>query len=124
MHHLNNGGFQVNVSPGILVSGQKSRTHHNMMLRPMHMAKWLFHHLVDYFDRIPGCFLKAQADDNIHASRMALIADIVPVHAARLAIFLLVANCTLHELIRLQILERRFADYAFFFGHIKQSVKK
>lgn len=53
---------------------------------------------------------------------MALVADIVSVHTARLAVFLLVADGTLHEFICLQILKRCFADEAFFFGHGGRSV--
>ena len=72
---------------------------------------------IDDFYGILGGFRQAQADDGIHSCRMALVAHIVPVHTARLAIFLLVADGALHEFIHLQILKRGFANEALFLGH-------
>ena len=46
---------------------------------------------------------------------MAIVAHIVPMDTAGLAALLLVADGTLHELIVLEILQRSFANQAFFF---------
>lgn len=52
MHHLHQGGFQINGPTGILVGCQKSGAYHDMMLRAVHMAEGLRHHLVDDFHGI------------------------------------------------------------------------
>ena len=45
---------------------------------------------------------------------MAFVAYIVSVHAARLAVFFLMANLTFHQHIGFEICKWRFADQAFF----------
>lgn len=120
MQHFDKGCFQVDVSPGVPICGQKSRTHHDMMLWSVHVAKRLFHHLVNNLERVPGFFLETQTDDKIHPGSMALVADIVSIDAARLAVFLLMADGALHELILFQILKRRFAYDTFFVRHLSQ----
>ena len=52
VHHFSQCRLQFNVPSGIFIGCQQSRTDHYMVFRAMHMAEWLFHHLLYDLNRI------------------------------------------------------------------------
>ncbi len=86
-----------------------------MMLRAMHMTERHSHHFLKDRSRIVGCFCHAQSCDGVEPFRMTGIADIMPMNTSCFAVFLFMTDCALHENIRVQIFQRRFADQAFIF---------
>ena len=68
-----------------------------MMLGAVHRGftfpqKWQSHQLLDDGDGIFGFFCKANANNAVHALRMALAADIVTVLTDRFAVFYFMAD--------------------------------
>lgn len=114
-HHLVQRLGQVNLALGVLIGREQGRTHHHMVFGAVHVAKGLRHHLLNDLNRISGRLGEAKPDDGIQPCRVAVVADVVAMNAAGLAALLLMADGTLHELIVLEILQRSFANQAFFF---------
>ena len=114
VHHFGQCLPQINVTSGIFISRQQSRTDHYMMFRPMHMTEWLLHHPLYNLNRILWNLFQAHPDNDIHSGSMALITYIMPFYASGLTCLLLMAYDTLHYLICLQIFKRRFTYQAFF----------
>ena len=69
-----------------------------------------------------ACARHAQRNYAIKASGMAFAAYIVSVHAARLAVFFLMANLTFHQNIGFEIGKWGFADQAFFIHNFLRTI--
>ena len=78
-----------------------------LMLRPVHMAEGHIHHLFDNGDGILRGLLKTKPYDRIEAPRVALVADVVPVYAARFAVLFLMAYRALHEFVSFETMVTR-----------------
>ena len=115
--NLLEGFFQLQRTPGIPVGGKQRRPHHHMVLRTVHMAERQLHHPPHDRHRVGGGFGEAQAKDAVHTLGMAVAADIMSLHTAGLAGFLLMAGGALHHLVLDQIFQGRLANQTFFFVH-------
>ena len=89
IHHLRQCAAKINVSACVVIRGQQRRSHHNVMLRTVHMTGGQRHHLFNDGDRISRCARHAQLDYAVKPLGMAFVAYIVSVHAACLAVFFL-----------------------------------
>lgn len=122
IHHLRQCAAKLNVSACVVVCRQQCRSYHHMMLRTVHMTGGQRHHLFNDGDRISRCACQAQRNDAIKPSGMAFVAYIVSVHAARLAVFFLMANLTFHQNIGFEIGKWGFADQAFFIHNLLRTI--
>ena len=112
--HLPQGPLQVQGAAGIFVCGEQGRPHHHMVLRAVHVAEGQVHHPPENGNRVGGGPRKAQAEDAVHPLGVAVIAHIVAVYTPGLAGLPPMTDGALHLLVLEQILQRRFADQAFF----------
>lgn len=113
--------LQVQLAPGIFIGGEQRRSHHHMVLWPVHMAEGQVHHPAEDSGGVGGSLRQAQAEDGVHALGMAVIANIMAVDAPGLAGFLFMADGALHVLVPDQIFQRCLADQAFFWMQIDHS---
>ena len=81
-----------------------------MMLRPMHMAEGLGHHPIEDDSRIFGGFLHTYPNEAVNPLHVTFIAYIMSVHASGFALFLFMAQLTLHFNIFIQIFQGCAAD--------------
>lgn len=119
--HLPESALQVQLAPGIFIGGEQRRSHHHMVLWPVHMAEGQVHHPAEDSGGVGGSLRQAQAEDGVHALGMAVIANIMAVDAPGLAGFLFMADGALHVLVPDQIFQRCLADQAFFWMQIDHS---
>ena len=87
VQHFHHRFPQINSTSRIFICSKQRRSHHDMMLRSMHMAKRCIHHLPDNLDRISGCFVYTQGKNGVQSLRMTIITNIMPVLASGLAQF-------------------------------------
>ena len=80
------------------------------------------HHLFNDGDRISRRARHAQLDYAVKPLGVAFAAYIVSVHAARLAVFFLMANLTFHQNISFEIGKWGFADQAFFIHNFLRTI--
>ena len=66
-HHFKQRPREIQIAAGIPVRRQKSRAHHDMMLRPVHVAERHLHHLPQDLDRIFGSRGGTKPDQGVHA---------------------------------------------------------
>ena len=114
VHHLGQRSAQVDLSPRAFEGRQQRRADHHVMLRSVHMAKRHLHHFFDDGNRIFRGLRHAESDDRVHSLRVTLVAHIMAPDAPRLAVFLLMADGTLHQNVRLEIFQAVLANQAFF----------
>ena len=86
------------------------------MLRAVHVAERKIHHFVEDFHGIFRGFRKADTENAVDAFGVALVTDVMTVHAASLAEFFFMADRALHQNIFIQIFQRR-TDHAFQYKH-------
>lgn len=107
--------------PRLFIGGEQRRSHHHMVLWPVHIAEGQVHHPAEDSGGVGGSLRQAQAEDGVHALGMAVIANIMAVDAPGLAGFLFMADGALHVLVPDQIFQRCLADQAFFWMQIDHS---